>query len=121
MAKNENMEAAGIASEKQNEKLEHSQGGTTTRDDATDLGVPMLPGSPDEPQGPEDALVVGPTRGDYRDRIGPSGYNPTEMVPVRDAKPGEPTVRAEAQRPRAEEIGDVPGKKGGVETGPDAR
>ena len=119
--KNNNAPVEGVASEKQNEKLEHSQGGITTRDDATDLGVPMLPGDPSEPQGPEDALGEGPTRGDYRDRIGPSGYNPTEMVPVRDAKPGEPTVRAEAQRPRAEEIGDVPGKKGGVETSPDAR
>lgn len=103
----------GVASDKQNAKLEHSQGGVTTRDDATDLGVPMLPGSPDEPQGPEDALGVGPTRGDYRNRI---VGEPHEVVLVRDAAPGEATARVEAQRPRADEIGDVAGKKGGVDT-----
>lgn len=98
-------------------RLEHSQGGATTRDDATDLGVPMLPGSPDEPQGPEDALGPGPKRGDYTGRIGPEGYHPHEIVPNPDAGEGEPTVRAEAQRPRAEQRGDESGKKGGVETG----
>jgi len=86
--------------------------------DATDVGVPMLPGSPDEPVGPEDALGIGPKRGDYRDRIGPNGYNPTQVVPVKDAKPGEPTARVEAQRPRAEDIGDATGLKGGVDTAP---
>ncbi len=105
-----------IATEKQNDKLEHSQGGVTTRDDATDLGVPMLPGDPSEPQGPEDALGPGPKRGDYRGRIGPSDYQPHHTVPVPDAKPGEPTARVEAQRPLAEEIGDEKGKKGGVTT-----
>jgi hypothetical protein len=30
--------------------------GVTTRDDANDLGVPMLAGSSDEPTGPEDSL-----------------------------------------------------------------
>lgn len=75
----------------------------TTRDDALDLGVPMLPGSPDEPQGPEDALGPGPKRGDYRDRLGGDGYHPHEgAVP---------------QRPRADEIGDDEGRKGGVESG----
>lgn len=104
---------AGVATEKQNAKLEHSQGGVTTRDDATDLGVPMLPGSPDEPQGPEDALGVGPTRGDYRNRI---VGEPHEVVPIPDAAPGERSARVEAQRLRANDIGDVPGKKGGVNT-----
>jgi len=92
--------------------------GVVDRDDATDVGVPMLPGSPTEPVGPEDALGVGPKRGDYRDRVGPAGYNPTHVVPVKDAKPGEPTARVEAQRPRAEDIGDASGLKGGVETSP---
>jgi hypothetical protein len=105
-----------IATEAQNAKLKHSRGGVTTRDDATDLGVPMLPGDPKERQGPEDALGSGPKRGDYRNRIGSTAYQPHEIVPVEDAKPGEATVRVEAQRPRAEEIGDEKGKKGGVET-----
>ena len=90
--------------------------GRTTRDDALDLGVPMLPGSPDEPQGPEDALGPGPKRGDYRDRIGPQGYEPHEVTPNPDAGEGEPAVKVEPQRPRAEDIGDVEGVKGGVDT-----
>lgn len=74
----------------------------TIERDAGDVGVPMLPGSPGEPVGPEDALGEGPTRGDYRDRIGPANYHPHQ-----GDKP---------QRPNAEDIGDVPGVKGGVET-----
>lgn len=91
------------ASESENSKLKHSEGGTTTRDDATDLGVPMLPGDPSEPVGPEDALGDGPKRGDYTGRIGESVYHPHSG--------------AEDQRPKAEDIGDEKGKKGGVETG----
>jgi len=72
------------------------------RDDALDLGVPMLQGDPSEPQGPEDALGDGPKRGDYRDRIGPSNYHPH--------------TGAEPQRPKADDIGDAKGLKGGVET-----
>ena len=118
MAKNDQKqteEAAGIASQSDNEQLEHSVEGVTTRADVLDLGVPMLPGSPDEPQGPEDALGAGPTRGDYRNRIGPDSYHPHTTVPVRDAEPGEPNVRVVAQRQFAEDIGDAPGK-GGVST-----
>lgn len=89
---------------------------TTTRDDALDAGVPMLPGDASEPVGPEDALGVGPKRGDYTDRVGPSGYQPHQSVPVSDPKPGEPLARLEPQRPRAQEIADVKGLKGGVET-----
>lgn len=84
----------------------------TTRD-ATDLGVPMLPGDPGEPQGPEDALGVGPKRGDYTNRIGPSHYQPHES---RRTESGHTVV--EAQRPRAEDQGDEPGVKGGVGTDP---
>ncbi len=91
---------------------------TTTRSDATDLGVPMLPGDPSEPVGPEDALGAGPKRGDYRDRVGPGGYQPHQIVAVPDAKEGEPKARVEAQRPRAADIGDEKGVKGGVQTGP---
>lgn len=107
---------AGIATPEQNKRLEHVDGGTTTRDDALDAGVPMLPGDGSEPQGPEDALGIGPKRGDYRERIGPSGYQPHQSVPVPDAKPGEATARLEAQRPRADDIGDEPGVKGGTQT-----
>ena len=94
-------------------KLTHSEGGTTTRDDATDMGVPMLPGDGSEPSGPEDALGVGAKRGDYRGRIGPENYQPHESVAVTDAKPGEPTVVVQSQRPRTADIGDEKGVKGG--------
>ncbi len=87
---------------KDENKLEHSQGGMTTREDSLDLGVPMLAGSPDEPQGPEDALGPGPKRGDYRGRIGPADYHPHAG--------GEP------QRPRAEDIGEEEARKGGVDS-----
>jgi hypothetical protein len=106
------------ASDKDNAKLKHSadDGGTTTRDDATDMGVPMLPGDPSEPVGPEDALGPGPKRGDYSKRLGETNYQPHEVRPVADAKPGEPQVEVVAQAPRASDQGEVEGKKGGVET-----
>lgn len=109
--------AESVASDKDNARLEHTQGGVTTRDDATDLGVPMLPGSADEPQGPEDALGAGPKRGDYRGRLGGADYEPHETVRIPDAKPGEAHTRVVAQRPRAAELGDEKGRKGGVQTG----
>ena len=85
-------------------------GGTTNADrDNNDLGVPMLKGADDEKTGPEDALGVGPKRGDYTDRVGPSSYHPHEAT-LDDGK----TV-LEAQRPRTADIGEVPGK-GGVDT-----
>jgi hypothetical protein len=91
---------------------------TVDRSDPLDLGVPMLPGDRSERQGPEDALGAGPKRGDYTNRIGSSFYQPhtTEVIPVEDRKEGGPTVRVVSQRERAEEIGEVKGKKGGVET-----
>lgn len=109
-------ETAGVAAMTENRKLEHSAGGVTTRDDVTDLGVPMLPGDPNEPVGPEDALGFGPKRGDYTNRIGPANYHPTQMVRRADAKPGEPQVELDYQRQHAEDIGDAAGLKGGVET-----
>lgn len=123
MAKTE--ETAGVASGKANARLKHTddlrdqaevpyentgpdevpaqvEGSVTTRDDKLDLGVPMLQGAPEEPVGPEDALGEGPKRGDYRDRLGGSGYQPHQgSVP---------------QKPRAEDVGEVAGKKGGVDT-----
>lgn len=101
---------ASVAGGEQNAGLKHAAGGVTTRDDATDMGVPMLPGRPDEPVGPEDALGVGPKRGDYRGRIGPESYQPHEALADTSDSPAQ--VRVEAQRPRAEEIGDEPGKGG---------
>lgn len=80
-------------------ELAHSAGGTTTRDDANDLGVPMLPGSPAEPVGPEDALGEGPKRGDYSDRV--SGLHYEGSTP---------------QTPRVADVGDAEGLKGGVDT-----
>lgn len=93
-------------------KLEHSTDGVTTRDDVTDLGVPMRPGRADEPVGPEDALGEGKKRGDYRGRIITDAH---VIVPVPDAKPGEPQVRVVVQSERAGDIGDAQGK-GGVTT-----
>jgi hypothetical protein len=98
-----------VGSQSDNEALEHTMGGSTTRDDANDLGVPMLQGSPDEPQGPEDALGEGPTRGDYSGRIGPESYHPHETL-IRDGE-----IVVESQRTRVVQ-GEVEGKKGGVET-----
>ncbi len=91
-------------------KLEHTAGGITTRDDATDLGVKMLPGDASEPTGPEDALGEGPKRGDYADRIGPLSYHPHESVRNAEGK-----TEILAQKPRVADVGEVPGKKGGVD------
>jgi len=114
MAKNE-QPADNIASVDENRALEHSVEGTTTRDDVLDLGVPMLPGDPNEPQGPEDALGEGPTRGDYSGRIGDANYQPHHVVPNPDAKDGEPRVKVIIQHANVQQ-GEVAGKKGGVET-----
>lgn len=99
---------------------------TVDRDDPLDVGVPMLPSEGRERQGPEDALGVGPKRGDYTGRIGSSLYNPTttERIPEDERETDEdgnvvgPHTRVVEQRPRAEEIGDEEGLKGGVETDP---
>ncbi|MBA2439576.1 MAG: hypothetical protein H0V50_02750 [Thermoleophilaceae bacterium] len=106
-----------IASDADNRKLKHTEGGVTTRDDALDAGVPMLPGSPDEPQGPEDALGIGSKRGDYTGRIGPDSYQPHQSVPIpaSEQTAGGPTARLEAQAPRALDIGDEAGVKGGTQ------
>lgn len=98
-------------------RLEHSQGGATTRDDALDLGVPMMAGDPSEPVGPEDALGAGKKRGDYSNAL-PAGYNPhtSEAIPEPEREEGGPTVRVVAQRERAAQQGEEAGKKGGVET-----
>jgi hypothetical protein len=117
MAEKKYNEAAdSVATEAENRKLEHPRGGVTTRDDLLDAGVPMLQGQPDERQGPEDALGPGPKRGDYTGRIGPDSYQPhtTEPIPDDEREEGGPRYRLVAQRPRASDIGDAPGK-GGVD------
>lgn len=112
----ENQAAPSVATSQDNQKLEHPQGGATTRDDLLDAGVPMLAGDSREPVGPEDALGPGPKRGDYRMRVGPESYHPhtVEEIPEGEREAGGPVRRLVAQRPRADEIGEVPRKKGGV-------
>lgn len=117
-----------------NEKLEHTQGGATTRD-GMDAGVPMTPGQPDEPVGPEDALGPGPKRGDYSDRLVSGPPMTTRMIPAEERRRRAEQIAADsndtltpaqalAEVPaselvRADEyvghIGDAPGK-GGVST-----
>ena len=109
-------EGVGAVTEKPASDAADHDGGTTTRDDATDMGVPMLPGDPSEPQGPEDALGAGPKRGDYTGRLGETNYQPHQVGPVSDPVAGGPTAVAIPQAPRAEDQGDVAGQKGGVDT-----
>lgn len=66
-----------------------------------DTGPPMEPASQPEPQGPEDALGPGTTRGDYSGRMGDTSQHYEGGV---------------HQNPRLEDVGDTEGKKGGVET-----
>lgn len=89
--------------------------------DAHDGGVPMLESSDPraETAGPEDALGLGPKRGDYTNRVGDSTYHPHTVVAVEGVdENGEPTVEQVSvpQKPLAEEIGDEVGLKGGVDT-----
>ncbi len=86
----------------------------TTKDDMLDAGVPMLPGDPSEPVGPEDAFGPGPKRGDYAGRINAGPHLVSVHIP--DAKPGEPHSKLVPVDERAAEIGDVKGVKGGVDT-----
>jgi hypothetical protein len=84
-----------VASDDANAELEHTVGGSTTRDDALDLGVPMKPAETGpEYLGPEDALGTEPTRGDYSLRIGPSNYHPHEVLRSDDG------VKVDPQRER---------------------
>lgn len=87
---------------------------TVDKNDALDAGVPMLPGDPSEPVGPEDAIGPGLKRGDYTDRIDSGPHLVSERIP--SAKPGEPHTRLVDASARASDIGDVKGEKGGVST-----
>lgn len=106
-----------MADQKQDRKLKHTEGGVTTRDDELDSGVPMLAGDPSEPTGPEDALGKGPKRGDYSEVVGNRQHY--HSIPNPDRKPGDensPAYVLEHQNPHVAEVGDVAGKKGGVDT-----
>jgi hypothetical protein len=107
--------------QKQQKRLEHSQGGITTRDDANDLGVDMLPGHRNLLGRSSSALRQGPKRGDYSQQSLPPGYEPMTSEPIPNAKSGEPQVRMVRQRPNAQIRGDVPKKKGGVDTSEEDR
>lgn len=101
--------------------------GATTKDDGTDAGVPMLPGSPGEPQGPEDAFGEGQKRGDYADRVGTNQHAESVAIegggqPVYGGEDGEeivdftPRSKLVSQNERVDEVGDEAGEKGGVTT-----
>jgi len=100
---------------KSNDKLEHTEGGITTRDDALDSGAPMLPGDKSEPGGPEDALGSGKKRGDYSDLVGDRQFYAS--VPNPDHDPTDPNSPASVlvhQNPLVEDRGDEKGVKGGT-------
>lgn len=111
----ENTKAGAKPAADTDDKLEHSVGGVTTRDDALDSGVPMLPGDPSEPAGPEDALGSGPKRGDYSKVIGNLQHQASVPNPNHD--PGDPSSPKSVlvnQNPLVEQRGDEKGVKGGT-------
>ena len=81
-------------------RIPHTAGGTTTRDDPGDLGVPMRPLAPGEAprQGPEDALDP-EARGDYRDRLG-GGRHTTTRARYRHRYDLAPEIERVDQGPR---------------------
>ena len=119
----------GVATPKENQKLEHTEGGLTSRDDPHDLGVPMKQGDPAEDQGPEDAFGPGPKRGDYRERVYTDAHAGVALEgggqPVYSEPDGDgnraivdytPHSAVVPQSQNVHEIGEVPARKGGVET-----
>lgn len=100
------------------EKSEKKDAGTT-RDDALDSGVPMLKGDSSEPVGPEDALGEGPKRGDYSEVVGNLRHSHSIPNPDHDpTNPDSPRYVIENQNQFVTQIGEVKGKKGGVDTVP---
>ena len=97
-----------------NDALEHTMGGATTRD-TMDAGVPMLPGDAREPVGPEDAFGPGPKRGDYSDRVDTGPHMVTEVIPDSERVKDGPIYRLVPADKTIGQIGDAPGK-GGVST-----
>lgn len=104
-----------VATAADNEKLKHSVEGVTTRQDALDSGVPMLPGDASEPAGPEDALGSGRKRGDYSAVIGNKQHYASVPNPNYDpADPNSPRTVLVHQNPLVEQRGDDKGVKGGT-------
>ncbi len=94
-------------------------GEQSDRNDATDTGVPMLKGDGRERVGPEDAFGKGLKRGDYANRLGNAGGGgsfTSELIPEAERVPGGPISRLVRQDVGVAEIGDTPGKKGGVDS-----
>lgn len=88
----------------------------TTRDDALDSGVPMLPGDASEPGGPEDALGSGNKRGDYSDVIGDRQFYASVPNPNHDpSDPNSPASVLVHQNPLVKDRGDDKGVKGGTQ------
>jgi hypothetical protein len=104
-----------MAEKKNDDKLSHSESGTTTRSDALDSGAPMLGGDPTEPVGPEDALGSGPKRGDYSKLIGTGQFSASVPNPNHDRNdPNSPRSVLVHQNPLVEQRGDDKGIKGGT-------
>ncbi len=96
-------------------QAKHSEGGVTTKDDKLDSGVPMLAGDPSEPVGPEDALGKGAKRGDYSDVVGNKQHYQSVPNPKWDGSDWTvPRYVLEHQNPNVDDVGEVKGKKGGV-------
>jgi hypothetical protein len=81
------------AREAANAAIEHPEGGSSTRDDKMDAGVPMLKGSPTEHTGPEDAFGAGPKRGNYAERQQAGKSYTSEAIPESERTPGGPLSR----------------------------
>lgn len=75
----------------------------------------MLPGSSDEPQGPEDAAGFGAKRGDYADDTAQRG---TMVILDPSNGPGESRTITVDQNALSADHGDEPGVKGGTESAP---
>jgi hypothetical protein len=96
---------AGVDLSESASDLTHTFGGTHSRHDSHDSGAAMVQGDPSEPQGPEDAFGPGQKRGDYRELV-------DQRVPHYEVLPEGPRL----QNSLPDDIGDDPGKKGGVDT-----
>ena len=106
---------AGDKPSTSDDKLNHPEGGLTTRDDALDSGAPMLAGDAAEPTGPEDALGSGQKRGDYSKLIGNLEHSASVPNPKFDAAdPSSPRSVLVYQNPLVEQRGDEKGVKGGT-------
>jgi len=90
-----------------------------TKRDTQDAGVPMRAQVDSEPKkqtGPEDAAdPTANNRGEYAGRMTSGDSYVSELIPEAERVVGGPISRLVPQFPRAAQIGEVPGKKGGVD------